>query len=99
MLTPASVAAPGPTLNGIPTLNGGPNPRPHCPFPAPPPPPARPPPSHVALLCVAPQGAEGVYFFRCNTCIIVAHHDDKIQPGNCLATVAKLGDFLKEQGI
>ena len=62
-------------------------------------PPARPPPSHVALLCVAPQGAEGVYFFRCNTCIIVAHHDDKIQPGNCLATVAKLGDFLKEQGI
>ena len=45
------------------------------------------------------KGAEGVYFFRCNTCIIVAHHDDKIQPGNCLATVAKLGDFLKEQGI
>ena len=50
-------------------------------------------------LCVAPQGAEGVYFYRCNTCIIVAHHNDKVQPGNCLATVAKLGDFLKEQGI
>ena len=45
------------------------------------------------------KGAEGVYFYRCNTCIIVAHHDDKVQPGNCLATVAKLGDFLKESGI
>lgn len=40
-----------------------------------------------------------MYFYRCNTCIIVAHHNDKVQPGNCLATVAKLGDFLKEQGI
>jgi len=26
-------------------------------------------------------------FYRCNTCIIVAHHNDTIQPGNCLATV------------
>ena len=45
------------------------------------------------------KGAEGVYFFRCNTCIIVGHHNDKIQPGQCSATVAKLGDFLKEQNI
>lgn len=64
------------------------------PLPAPHSPPAR--ASHVAT---TPQGAEGVYFYRCNTCIIVAHHDDKVQPGNCLATVAKLGDFLKESGI
>ena len=65
------------------------------PLPAPRSPPA-PRASHVAS---TPQGAEGVYFYRCNTCIIVAHHDDKVQPGNCLATVAKLGDFLKESGI
>lgn len=65
------------------------------PLPAPRSPPA-PRASHVAT---TPQGAEGVYFYRCNTCIIVAHHDDKVQPGNCLATVAKLGDFLKESGI
>ena len=68
---------------------------PPSPLPAPRSPPA-PRASHVAT---TPQGAEGVYFYRCNTCIIVAHHDDKVQPGNCLATVAKLGDFLKESGI
>mmetsp|Transcript_7229 Transcript_7229/g.23859 ORF Transcript_7229/g.23859 Transcript_7229/m.23859 type:complete len:128 (-) Transcript_7229:74-457(-) len=45
------------------------------------------------------KGAEGVVFYRCNTCIIVGHHSDKIQPGQCSSTVAKLGDFLKEQNI
>ena len=45
------------------------------------------------------KGAEGVIFYRCNTCIIVGHHNDKIQPGACSTTVAKLGDFLKESGI
>lgn len=45
------------------------------------------------------KGNTGVAFYRCNTCIIVAYHDDKIQPGQCSATLAKLGDFLKEQGI
>ena len=70
-----------------------------------PPPPPRPPlaprspPARASHVATTPQGAEGVYFYRCNTCIIVAHHDDKVQPGNCLATVAKLGDFLKESGI
>ena len=34
-----------------------------------------------------------------NTCILVAYHDDKIQPGQCRATVGKLADFLKENGI
>lgn len=73
--------------------------------PPPSPPPARPlrapcaPPARASHVASTPQGAEGVYFYRCNTCIIVAHHDDKVQPGNCLATVAKLGDFLKESGI
>mmetsp|Transcript_26322 Transcript_26322/g.82415 ORF Transcript_26322/g.82415 Transcript_26322/m.82415 type:complete len:128 (+) Transcript_26322:63-446(+) len=45
------------------------------------------------------KGAEGVVFYRCNTCIIVGYHNDKIQPGQCSTTVAKLGDFLKESGI
>merc|ERR1711988_1860411 len=45
------------------------------------------------------KGAEGVVFYRCNTCILVAYHNDKIQPGQCSMTVAKLGDFLKESGI
>lgn len=47
----------------------------------------------------AKKGNDGVFFFRCNTCIIVAHHNDKLQPGVCSAGVAKLGDFLKESGI
>ena len=38
-------------------------------------------------------------FCRCNTCIIVGMHDDKIQPGSCSMTVGKLADFLKESGI
>ena len=45
------------------------------------------------------QGATGVCFCRCNTCIIVGYHDDKIQPGSCQMTVGKLADFLKESGI
>jgi len=45
------------------------------------------------------KGPEGVVFFRCNTCILVCYHNDKVQPGQCATTVAKLGDFLKESGI
>mmetsp|Transcript_864 Transcript_864/g.1359 ORF Transcript_864/g.1359 Transcript_864/m.1359 type:complete len:128 (-) Transcript_864:93-476(-) len=45
------------------------------------------------------KGAEGVVFCRCNTCILVAYHNDKIQPGSCASTVGKLADFLKESGI
>ena len=45
------------------------------------------------------QGATGVVFFRCNTCILVGMHDDKIQPGSCSMVVGKLADFLKESGI
>jgi len=45
------------------------------------------------------KGATGVVFCRCNTCIIVAYHDDKIQPGSCRSTAGKLADFLKENNI
>ena len=44
----------------------------------------------------AKKGNEGVAFYRCNTCILVAYHNDKIQPGQCRTVLAKLGDFLKE---
>ena len=45
------------------------------------------------------QETEGVVFYRCNTCIIVAHHDANIEPDSCSATVAMIGDSLKESGI
>ena len=45
------------------------------------------------------KGAEGVVFVRCNTCILVGYHNDKVQPGQCRTTVGKLGDFLKENGM
>ena len=45
------------------------------------------------------KGNEGVVFCKCNTCIIVGYHNDKIQPGAMRSTVGKLADFLKEQGI
>ena len=41
------------------------------------------------------KGNEGVVFCKCNTCILVAYHNDKIQPGACCSTVGKLADFLK----
>ena len=44
----------------------------------------------------AKKGNEGVAFYRCNTCILVAYHNDKIQPGQCRTVLAKLGDFLKD---
>jgi len=45
------------------------------------------------------KGQEGVIFCKCNTCILVGYHNDKIQPGQCSNVVGKLADFLKEQGI
>ena len=45
------------------------------------------------------KGNTGVCFYRCNTCIIVAYHDDKIQPGSCSSATAKLAEFLKENNI
>jgi len=45
------------------------------------------------------KGQEGVVFCKCNTCILVAYHNDKIQPGQCSSAVGKLCDFLKESGI
>jgi len=45
------------------------------------------------------KGNEGVVFCKCNTCILVATHSDKIQPGQCRSTVGKLADFLRESGI
>jgi len=48
---------------------------------------------------VGKKGNEGVVVYKCNTCLLVGYHNDKIQPGQCSATVAKLGDFLKESSI
>ena len=45
------------------------------------------------------KGNEGVLIIKCNTCLIVAYHNDKIQPGQMRSTVGKLADFLKKSGI
>jgi profilin len=45
------------------------------------------------------KGNTGVVFCKCNTCMLVGYHDDKIQPGAARTAVGKLADFLKEQGI
>jgi len=45
------------------------------------------------------KGNDGVVFAKCNTCILVGYHNDKIQPGGCRTTVGKLADFLKENNI
>jgi len=48
---------------------------------------------------VGKKGASGAVAYKCNTCILVAVHDDKIQSGACNNVVAKLGEWMKEQGI
>ena len=53
--------------------------------------------SRARYLCL--QGSTGVVFYKCNTCIIVGTHDDKVTLANCLNTVSKLGDYLKAEGI
>jgi profilin len=45
------------------------------------------------------KGNTGVVFCKCNTCILVGYHDDKIQPGACRTAVGKLADYLKENNI
>merc|ERR1719453_1128164 len=45
------------------------------------------------------KGQEGVLFCKCNTCILVGYHNDKVQPGQARNAVGKLADFLKEQNI
>jgi len=42
---------------------------------------------------------EGVVFWKCTTCLLVAYHNDKIHWGDCHTTVGKLADFFNEQGI
>jgi len=41
----------------------------------------------------------GVVFARCNTCILVARHEDNIQGGHALVAVGKLRDYLAENNI
>merc|ERR1712014_302974 len=48
---------------------------------------------------IAKKGSEGVVVQKCKTCLIVAYHSDKVQSGACNYAVAKLADFLKENGI
>merc|ERR1711972_236317 len=45
------------------------------------------------------KGNHGVVFQKCNTCILVGYHDDKVQPGACCAAVGKLADFLRDNNI
>merc|ERR1719432_316596 len=45
------------------------------------------------------KGNTGVVFQKCNTCIVVAHHDDKIQPGACATATGKLADWMRENNI
>ena len=45
------------------------------------------------------KGGDGVCFFKLNTCVIVAQHNDKVQPGECRMAVQRLADYLKENGI
>jgi len=45
------------------------------------------------------KGNTGVVFCKCNTCLVVGFHDDKIQPGPCRTVVGKLADYLKENNI
>jgi profilin len=45
------------------------------------------------------KGNEGVVFCKCNTCVLVGYHNDKIQTGACNSVVGKLADFLKESSI
>merc|ERR1712014_280098 len=48
---------------------------------------------------IAKKGSEGVVVQKCKTCLIVAYHSDKVQSNACNTVVAKLADFLKENGI
>ena len=48
---------------------------------------------------IGKKGNEGVLVYKCNTCLVVAYHNDSIQAGACNLVVGKLVDFLKENGI
>lgn len=55
--------------------------------------------SEVYAKTMRPGSKEGVVFCKCNTCIILAHHNDQVQPGACRTAIGKLADYLKEQNI
>jgi len=41
----------------------------------------------------------GVVFAKCNTCILVGRHDDKIQGNQANVVVGNLRDYLADNGI
>ncbi|KAK7482274.1 hypothetical protein BaRGS_00026517 [Batillaria attramentaria] len=40
----------------------------------------------------------GCVIYRCARCVIIATHEDALQPGMCYNAVERLGDFLLEKG-
>lgn len=40
----------------------------------------------------------GCVIYRCARCVIIATHEDSLQPGTCYNAVERLGDFLVEKG-
>ena len=40
----------------------------------------------------------GCVIYKCGRCIIIATHEDSVQPGACYSAIERLGDFLTEKG-
>jgi profilin len=43
-------------------------------------------------------GSKGVVCCKTNQCIIIAHYNENIQPGQCTNATEKLADYLRDQG-
>ena len=54
---------------------------------------------HCKNLIIARRNYNGIVAFRCNTCFIVAFHDESIETGVCADAVTKLGETLENDGF
>ncbi|KAK7100949.1 hypothetical protein V1264_023810 [Littorina saxatilis] len=40
----------------------------------------------------------GCIIYKCRRCVVIATHEDAVQPGACFSGMEKLGDFLVDRG-
>lgn len=44
------------------------------------------------------QGKEGIVIVKTKQALLIAHYPENVQPGQCVTTVEKLGDYLTGVG-
>ena len=53
---------------------------------------------HCMMIGRCSATGSGCVIYKCGRCVVIATHEDAVQPGACYNAVERLGDFLAEKG-